>query len=206
MFETPGVNKTLRILICCMSCRKRTTEVAGQRILMFITVRNGINNAIQPEVDKVDARNECIDRSDGGIVWHLMAWHATHGTNVSSELPTTSSSTSVKIMGAAGAESNCSHIISELTANDSEEGEFVKKFKSVVSWYSHRNNQIHHQPSKRRKVISSYQLSCYSTSQILRNRLLHRHVGPVILHCLAHLCALNVRIQDVGRTDMLSRI
>ena len=52
---------------------------------------------------------------------------------------------------AAGA-SNCSHITSTLTTTDSEEGDFVKKYKSVVSWYSHRSNQIHCQPSKRRKV------------------------------------------------------
>ncbi|KAF8813509.1 cysteine proteinase [Phlegmacium glaucopus] len=52
------------------------------------------------------------------------------------------------------AASNCSHIISALTAKDSEEeGEFVKKYKSVVSWYSHRTNQTH-RPSKRRKIAA----------------------------------------------------
>jgi len=56
--------------------------------------------------------------------------------------------------------SNCPHIISALAANDSEEGEFVKKYKSVVSWYSHRSNQIH-RPPKRRKVRNGFSLLSY---------------------------------------------
>ena len=56
----------------------------------------------------------------------------------------------VKAMGTAD-DLNCSHIISALIPKDSEEGDFVKKYKSVVSWYSHRSSQTH-QPSKRRKV------------------------------------------------------
>ena len=58
--------------------------------------------------------------------------------------------TLLKMTGTAAGTSNCSHITSTLTTTDLEEGDFVKKYKSVVSWYSHRSSQCH--PSKRRKV------------------------------------------------------
>ena len=55
--------------------------------------------------------------------------------------------------GTAVGASNCSHITSTLTTED---GDFVKKYKSVVSWYSHRSNQTHCQPSKRRKASEMF--------------------------------------------------